>query len=109
MYIDTDDLWGLLKLLFVLALCVLGIHSCVNADWYKASQAADAAQERANETPHVIRTSPDGCKVYAFKDGDYHYFTRCSDGSVTTDRNYTVSHGKTTEHKTETIVTQGNS
>jgi hypothetical protein len=66
------------------------------------------AQERADETPHVIREA-DGCKVYAFKSGsDFHYFTRCG-STVTTERNWTERQGKQSVHKSETIVTEGNS
>lgn len=72
--------------------------------------AEDAAKNRAEEvraeTPHVIRDSGDGCKVYAFKSGDTHYFTRCSPGdTVTTERNYSERVGKANVKKTETIVT----
>jgi hypothetical protein len=110
-----EDLLGLLKWVVIIALCGFGVCKCTQ--WYdnlpstKAADAAQAAQDLANRTPHVIREA-DGCKVYAFQAGDrdtYHYFTRCGDGTVTTERNYDERHGKTTEHKTESIVTQGNS
>lgn len=96
----------------VIAAVCGSFYGCTMSDWAKRQDAAREAQERADETPHVIREA-DGCKVYAFKSGDnWHYFTRCSDGSVTTERNWTESHqqGKqtVTEHKSETIVTEGN-
>lgn len=82
------------------------------SDWAKRQDAEREAQDRADATPHVIRSAA-GCSVYAFKAADsWHYFTRCSDGSVTTERNWIESHrvGKqtVTEHKSETIVTTGN-
>jgi hypothetical protein len=93
----------------VLALCVFGIYSCSQSDWYKDSERAQEAQKRADETPHVIREA-DGCKVYAFKSGDnWHYFTRCG-STVTTERNWTEKCGKNcTTHKSESIATEGNS
>lgn len=77
----------------------------------KQGLARDRAQARADAMPHVIREA-DGCKVYAFMaDDKWHYFTRCSDGTVTTERNWTESRrqGKQTitENKSETIVTKG--
>jgi hypothetical protein len=107
MYLELEDLWSLIKVVLVSALCAFGIYSCTNSDWYQASRRAEATQAAADAKPHVIREA-DGCKVYAFKSGyNWHYFTRCGE-TVTTERNYEEHHGKTTEHKTETIVTQGN-
>ena len=46
-------------------------------------------QEQRDATPHVIRDSGDGCKVYAFKSGgSWHYFTRCDNSKTTTMRSY---------------------
>ncbi|MDN8037423.1 hypothetical protein [Burkholderia vietnamiensis] len=107
-----EDFITLLKFAAVTALCIFGIHSCTTSSWWQAHEAAEAASNAAEAKPHVIRATEDGCKVYAWRDnggvGEIHYFTRCG-STVTTERNYTVSHGKTSEHKTETIVTQGNS
>lgn len=96
--------------LAIIGLCGFGIVKCNGSDWYRASEAADAAAQTARETPHVIRLSPDGCKVYAFEAGrNTHYFTRCGT-AVTTDRSYSETCGKScTNHKTEQIVTEGNS
>jgi hypothetical protein len=88
---------------FVAALFYWAIFS----DGAKERAAERAAQERSDATPHVIREA-DGCKVYAFKSGDWHYFTRCTDGSVTTERNWSERNGKQTVHKSETIVTENN-
>lgn len=98
--------WGAL-----LAAATALVYGCTESDWAKREEAARLAQERADATPHVIREA-DGCKVYAFKSGDnWHYFTRCGT-TVTTERNWVESHqqGKQTitEHKSETIVTDGN-
>lgn len=58
----------------------------------QAEKAREAAQRRANETPHVIREA-EGCKVYAFLSGDrYHYFTRCPDGKTVTDASWDECH-----------------
>lgn len=58
----------------------------------QAEKAREAAQRRANETPHVIREA-DGCKVYAFLSGDrYHYFTRCPDSKTVTDASWDECH-----------------
>lgn len=91
----------------VIAAVCGSFYGCTMSDWGKRQEADREAQERADATPHVIREA-DGCKVYAFKSGDWHYFTRCSDGSVTTERNWSERQGKQTVHKSETIVTEGN-
>jgi hypothetical protein len=96
----------------LLAVCGSLFYQCTMSDSAKRDQAEREAQARADAMPHVIREA-DGCKVYAFKAGDnWHYFTRCGDGTVTTERNWDEHHqrGKQTitEHKSETIVTQGN-
>ena len=50
----------------------------------------------------------DGCKVYRFYDGNYHYVTRCGD-KVTTQKNWNESCGKAcTRRKTEELVTEEN-
>ncbi|MDR6389205.1 hypothetical protein [Paraburkholderia phenoliruptrix] len=98
----------LLQWVFMAAASCGLLYGCFFSDWAKRDMEKREAQERADATPHIIREA-DGCKVYAFKSGDWHYFTRCDDGTVTTERNYTERHGKTTVHKSETIVTQGNS
>jgi hypothetical protein len=87
----------------IIALCCFGVYKCNTSEWYKADQARDAAQARAEATPHVIREA-DGCKVYAFKAGDRtHYFTRCPDSKTSTESSWTERHGKSTVTKSETI------
>lgn len=92
----------------IIALGVWGVVSCNQSEWWQESERHREAQERAEQTPHVIREA-DGCKVYRFKSGgNYHFFTRCGD-TVTTDRTYTENCGKNcTRTKTEAIVTKGN-
>lgn len=97
----------ILILLAITGGVIFGMKSCTESDWYKAGERDRAAQERAEQTPHVIREK-DSCKVYAFKAGDaYHYFTSCPNATVTTDRSYTETCGKhCTKQKVETIVTR---
>jgi hypothetical protein len=89
------------------ALAVFGMYSCSESDWYKKGEAEKAAREAAEREPHIIRKK-DGCDVYAFKVGDTnHYFTKCPNSMVSTDRQYTVSCGKNCHRQeTETIVTE---
>lgn len=99
----------------LVALCLASfIGGCtywvIFSDDAKRAEQQERAQEIADSTPHAIR-QVDGCKVYAFKAaGNWHYFTRCIDGTVTTERNWTESHreGKQTltAHKSETIETK---
>jgi len=82
------------------------------SDWSRENAIRQHAQDVADAKPHVIREADD-CKVYAFKsDGQFHFFTKCGDGTVTTERNWEEHRqsGKQTitEHKSETIVTTGN-
>jgi hypothetical protein len=97
----------LLQWILTAGVCGGMMYGCFFSDWSKQVVADREAQERADATPHVIREA-DGCKVYAFKSGDWHYFTRCSDGTVTTERNWSERQGKMNVHKSETIVTEGN-
>ena len=64
----------------------------------------DSARDHAMQVVQEI----DGCKVYRFYDGNYHYVTRCGD-KVTTQKNWDESCGKAcTRHRTEDITTEGN-
>jgi hypothetical protein len=102
---DMDDVWWGVRWIggpiFVL---VVGISSCTNSQWYRDGQAQEAAQDAADRQPRVIR-EVDGCKVYAFKSGHWHYFTRCP-LETTTEGNRTVRSGKTSRTESETITTQ---
>jgi hypothetical protein len=87
-------------------LLIFGVYSCSTSEWYKEDQRKQEVEEKAQQTPHIIRRSDDGCAVYAFKTGDtYHYFTRCAATTVT-ERNYTEQQGKHTINKTEEISTE---
>jgi hypothetical protein len=78
-----------------LAVIVFGVVKCSGSDWYQREQADARAQQIARETPHVIRDSGDGCKVYAFEAGGRtHYFTRCPDSRTTTESSWTETCGK---------------
>lgn len=94
---------------YMTAIAVVIYGGCVSkpAKQFWAEDAAkNLAEQHRDETPHVIRDSGDGCKVYAFRADGLHYFTRCSAGeTVTTERNYTQRVGKSNVKKTETIVT----
>lgn len=73
-------------------------------EWKKRADAEDEARRAAERKPRVIREA-DGCKVYAFKEGDrWHYFTRCPE-QTTTESSYSVRSGKTTRTETESITT----
>lgn len=94
----------------MIGFCVLGVVKCTQSDWYQESERRTEAEHKREATPHVVREA-DGCKVYAWKDGGgtgtTHYFTRCPNATVTTDRNYTVSCGKSCRRdETETTVTE---
>ncbi|MEX3764494.1 hypothetical protein [Paraburkholderia phenoliruptrix] len=96
----------LVQWLIVAVLSSAMLYGCFFSDWSKKVESDREARERADATPHVIREA-DGCKVYAFKSGDWHYFTRCG-STVTTERNWSERQGKQTVHKSETIVTEDN-
>ncbi len=69
----------------------------------RVAEAQRIAAEEADKQPRVIREA-DGCKVYAFKSGnDWHYFTRCPNSQVTTERNWQECHtemvGKVSQRK----------
>jgi hypothetical protein len=107
----NKELAGMTELVVTLGifgLIVFGIKSCNDSEWYQEGQRKQAAQDAADKQPRVIR-EVDGCKVYAFKSDQWHYFTRCP-ATTTTDRTYKDCHqsGKQTicETKTEQIVTE---
>ena len=55
-----------------------------------------------------IISEMDGCKVYRFYDGNYHYVTRCGD-KVTTQKNWSEYCGKAcTRRRSEELVTEDN-
>jgi hypothetical protein len=97
-----------LTLAAILALSAGLVYGCTMSDWAKREEAERHAQERADATPHVIREA-DGCKVYAWKGDGWHYFTKCPNSTVQTDRHYTEQCGKgCTRNKVESITTTTN-
>lgn len=73
-----------------------------------AEITAKAQREKEDQearTPKLM-SEADGCKVYSFWDRGYkHYFTKCDNGTVTTDAARSVRSGKTTKTVIETIKT----
>lgn len=107
---ETMGRWAMLGIVVFIPTCTY--KSCFSDEAVaerKAEEAKKAAQYAADQQPRVIREA-DGCKVYAFKQGDkWHYFTKCP-STTTTDRTYEQCRksGKQTicEDKTEQIVTE---
>lgn len=103
---ETVGRWAMLAIVVFIPACTY--KSCFSDEAIaerKADREKEAAQYRADQEPRVIRET-DGCKVYAFKEGNHwHYFTRCP-ANTTTERTYTERSGKTTVRKTEQIVTE---
>lgn len=102
----TNECIGQLLVILIIA---GAITKCNRSDWWQESErqkdAKLAAQDLAESTPHVIREF-DGCKVYTFKSGNWHYFTRCGTNTVTeAHRSETTGSGKNarTVDVTETI------
>lgn len=105
----VDAIWPGIKIVSIVVLPIIGVYRCQNSEWNKARQRQEEAEARANAIPHVIREA-EGCKVYAWKGGDWHYFTRCGE-TVTTERHYTVPCGPKNQSRCdrkEVIVTEGN-
>lgn len=79
---------------------VIGVVSCNRSEWYQEGErqrdAEQAAKDKAEATPRVIREA-DGCKVYTFKaGGHWHYYTRCASSTVTeSHRTESTGSGKT--------------
>jgi len=64
-------------------------------------------QQAQQRKPQVVQEI-DGCKIYRFYDGNYHYVTRCGD-KVTTQKNWSEYCGKAcTRRKTEELITEDN-
>lgn len=95
---------GRMAVVAALVLIFFGVRSCCNSESHQTYMREQAAKERAERQPHVIREA-DGCKVYAFKSGDrWHYFTRCPYSQVTHDAERQVCKGAG-KHRTCKIVT----
>lgn len=73
-------MWGWI----LIVVAGFGAYLSVTSDFGKERSARAEAEQKARETPHVVREA-DGCKVYAFERGGRdHYFTRCNSGQVET-------------------------
>lgn len=71
----------------------------------KKADQEQAQRAHADTIPRLYR-EVDGCKIYAFKGGDFwHYFTRCPASQVTTDTTYQVHVGKHTELRSTPMIT----
>ena len=65
-------------------------------------------EQLAKDRSMQVIQEMDGCKVYRFYDGNYHYVTRCG-ANVITRKNWDENCGKAcTRHRTEDITTEGN-
>lgn len=101
--------FALLAVVIFIPICTY--KSCFSDEAVAENQAREEkkqAQAAADRQPRVIR-EVDGCKVYAFKEGQWHFFTKCP-ATTTTDRTYESCRqsGKQRicENKTEQIVTE---
>lgn len=95
-----------MKTLLIIIVCVAGIVACNQTEWWQEQERRMAAKDAEKSKPQIISTSDDGCSVYRFMaGGDWRYFTRCGNDSVTTDRDYSVPCGKARCSRRETIET----
>ena len=91
-------------LIYIVGICVVLIVGFVFLAKVAGPTDEQLAQMHKMQVIHEI----DGCKVYRFFDGSYHYITRCGD-KVTTQKNWDESCGKAcTKHRTEELVTEDN-
>jgi hypothetical protein len=96
----------LIKWTAIIGICVVGIVACSTSDWYVAHKNKMAAERAEDAKPQIVSRGDDGCAVYTFKaGGDWRYFTRCGDDTVTTERNYSVACGKARCSRAEQIET----
>lgn len=112
---SSDDLKRFVAWIVALISCVVIYQTDDGVREERRVEAATrVAKEEADKLPRVIREA-DGCKVYAFKSGnDWHFFTRCPNSQVTTERNWKECHtqmvGKVSQtkcvDKKEVIETQ---
>ena len=71
-----------------------------------AKQAAEEAKHAEEITPRKL-SSADGCTVYTFKPQDrWLYFTKCDNAQTTTQNEYTVRHGKSSNTETLEVKTK---
>jgi len=91
-------------ILVVVVMCFLA-WAMVYGLWLGFGPSKD---ERERDHAMQVIQEVDGCKVYRFYDGDYHYVTRCGE-KVTTQKNWNENCGKACiRHRTEDITTEDN-
>ena len=92
------------SILVVIVMCFLALAMAYGL-WLGFGPSEDELER--SHAMQVIQ-EVDGCKVYRFYDGDYHYVTRCGE-KVTTQKNWDEYCGKACiRHRTEDITTEGN-
>jgi hypothetical protein len=94
----------LLSLLLVFVLIFLGALALI----LFFSRFAQSSEQITEMHKMQVIEELDGCKVYRFWDGNYHYITKCG-SSVTTQKNWDEYCGKACiQHKREEITTENN-
>ena len=87
----------------VLGMVFLGLGVVVLLELFGPTEEQQAQMHKTQ-----IISEMDGCKIYRFYDGNYHYVTRCGD-KVTTQKNWSEYCGKAcTRRRTEELVTEDN-
>ena len=72
------------------------------------SRFAPSSEQIAEMHKMQVIEELDGCKVYRFWDGNYHYITKCG-SSVTTQKSWDEYCGKAcTRHRKEELTTENN-
>ena len=89
-------------------LCVVFIFLCALALILFFSRFAPSSEQITEMHKMQVIEELDGCKVYRFWDGNYHYITKCG-SSVTTQKSWDEYCGKScVQHKREEITTENN-
>jgi len=87
----------------VIGMVFLGLGVVVLLELFGPTEEQQAQMHKTQ-----IISEMDGCKIYRFYDGNYHYVTRCGD-KVTTQKNWSEYCGKAcTRRRTEELVTEDN-
>ena len=87
----------------VIGMVFLGLGVVVLLEVFGPTEEQQAQMHKTQ-----IISEMDGCKVYRFYDGNYHYVTRCGD-KVTTQKNWSEYCGKAcTRRRSEELVTEDN-
>ena len=104
-FIDALKALGITLLLLLIGGFVIGLGFLGLQAMFGPSD-----EQRAKDRVPAVVSSADGCTVYRFYDkSNWHYFTKCGGGTVTTTKNYTESCGKgCSRSRTENMTTEGN-